>query len=206
MNLPNELVSEFVKATSNNTKSKSETTVYGTVVIKDESKYVKLDGSDVETPVLTTTNVSDKDRVIVRIKNHTATVIGNVAKPSARLIDVTTITSGITDEISSNLATTTEGIVNIDKDLQDWVNNYSKYISFSGDGIIIGSGENTLTLEISDQNGIVFKKNGVQFGVWDGVDFHTGSIVVDVNERARFGNFAFVPRSDGSLMFLKVGE
>jgi hypothetical protein len=52
---------------------------------------------------------------------------------------------------------------------------------------------------------IVFKKNGEPFGWWDGVDFHTGNIVVEVNERAQLGDFAFVPRSNGSLSFLKVG-
>ena len=51
----------------------------------------------------------------------------------------------------------------------------------------------------------MFKKNGVQFGLWDGENFYTGNIIIGVNERAQFGNFAFVPRSDGSLSFLKVG-
>jgi hypothetical protein len=51
---------------------------------------------------------------------------------------------------------------------------------------------------------ISFKKGGQQFGWWDGTDFHTGNIIVDVDERAQFGNFAFIPRADGSLMFLKV--
>lgn len=45
----------------------------------------------------------------------------------------------------------------------------------------------------------------VAFGQWDGDDFYTGNIVVRTEEQARFGNFAYVPRSDGSLMFLKVG-
>lgn len=45
----------------------------------------------------------------------------------------------------------------------------------------------------------------VAFGSWDGNDFYTGNIVVKLNERAQLGNFAFVPRSDGSLSFLKVG-
>ena len=52
---------------------------------------------------------------------------------------------------------------------------------------------------------IEFRKNGVAIGWWDGTDFHTGNIVVEVQERAQFGNFAFVPRTDGSLSFLKVG-
>ena len=56
-----------------------------------------------------------------------------------------------------------------------------------------------------DNDMIRFTKNGQEFGWWDGVDFHTGNIVVEVNERAQFGNFAFIPRSNGSLDFLKVG-
>ena len=76
-------------------------------------------------------------------------------------------------------------------------------IVFSADGITIGDGETGLTLSI-DNDMISFKKNGQQFGWWDGVDFHTGNIVVDVNEKAQFGNFAYIPRSDGSLMLLKV--
>jgi hypothetical protein len=82
----------------------------------------------------------------------------------------------------------------------------SSYIRMEGGNIILGKSEEgsmTLTLE---NDLIVFKKNGQQFGWWDGVDFHTGNIVVEVNERAQFGNFAFVPRSDGSLSFLKVAD
>jgi hypothetical protein len=56
-----------------------------------------------------------------------------------------------------------------------------------------------------DNDMIIFKRNGEQFGWWDGVDFHTGNIVINVNERAQFGNFAMVPRSNNSLSFLKVG-
>lgn len=78
------------------------------------------------------------------------------------------------------------------------------YIHMKGGTLSFGSSENGITLTLENDL-IVFKKNGVQFGWWDGVDFHTGNIVVEVNERAQFGNFAFVPRSNGSLSFLKVG-
>lgn len=81
-----------------------------------------------------------------------------------------------------------------------------KYIKFSGEtAISIGSGDSKVTLEIDNEKGIIFKRNGVAFGEWDGENFYTGNIVVRLNERAQFGNFAFVPRSDGSLSFLKVG-
>lgn len=52
---------------------------------------------------------------------------------------------------------------------------------------------------------VVYTVYSVAFGSWDGNDFYTGNIVVKLNERAQLGNFAFVPRSDGSLSFLKVG-
>ena len=70
--------------------------------------------------------------------------------------------------------------------------------------ISLGMEGSAITLSL-EHDMIVFKKNGEQFGWWDGNDFHTGNIIVDVNQRAQFGNFAYVPRSDGSLMFLKVG-
>ena len=110
------------------------------------------------------------------------------------------------DEISMNFTTTTEQINNVDGDLQAKFTQHYKYIKFSGEtAITIGSGDSAITLEIDNETGIVFKKNGVQFGLWDGENFYTGNIVVRLNERAQFGNFAFVPRSDGSLSFLKVG-
>lgn len=109
-------------------------------------------------------------------------------------------------EIEMTFTTTTEQITNVDGDLQSKFSELYKYIKFSGDtAITIGSGDNTITLEIDNEKGIVFKKNGIQFGLWDGENFYTGNIIIEVNERAQFGNFAYVPRSDGSLSFLKVG-
>ena len=81
-----------------------------------------------------------------------------------------------------------------------------KYIKFSGEtAVSIGSGDSVVTLEVDNETGIVFKRNGVPFGEWDGENFYTGNIVIRLNERAQFGNFAFIPRSDNSLSFLKVG-
>lgn len=121
------------------------------------------------------------------------------------------------DEVDDKIATTQENLTteieDQKTDYQNFLAKFSKYIRFMEDengnpsdtAIVIGSGDSAITLELDNESGIVFKKNGVQFGWWDGVDFHTGNIVVEVEERAQFGNFAFVPRSDGSLSFLKVG-
>lgn len=77
------------------------------------------------------------------------------------------------------------------------------YIKLDSNGITIGKSENRLTLQLSN-DAILFLNDGQPIGSWDGTNFHTGNIVIDVNQRAQFGNFAYVPRSDGSLMFLKV--
>lgn len=87
MNLVDELVSQFVKATNNTAKPVQNSTVYGTVIYNDRA-YVKLDGSDLLTPVTTTTTLKDGDRVAVKIENHSATVTGNVTSPSAQHKDV----------------------------------------------------------------------------------------------------------------------
>lgn len=119
---------------------------------------------------------------------------------------VTSQLSVMADEIAMNFTTTTEQITDVNGDLQEKFTQLYKFIKFSGEtAITIGSGDSLITLEIDNETGIVFKKNGVQFGHWDGENFYTGNIIIAVNERAQFGNFAFVPRTDGSLSFLKVG-
>lgn len=93
-----------------------------------------------------------------------------------------------------------------DAEMREHIVEQSSYIRLEDGKIILGKNEAN-TMQLTLENGlIIFKKNGKQFGWWDGVDFHTGNIVVEVNERAQFGNFAFIPRTNGSLSFLKVGE
>ena len=119
---------------------------------------------------------------------------------------VETQLSILSDEVLMKFTQTTDEINNVNGDLQAKFTQLYKYISFTGEtAITIGSDDSAIILEIDNEKGIVFKKNNVQFGLWDGENFYTGNIVVQVNERAQFGNFAFVPRSDGSLSFLKVG-
>lgn len=96
MNLSNELISQFVKATKDNKKTSTESTVNGTVVEYGGKTYVKLDGSDLLTPVRTTTDVKPDERVTVMIKDHTATITGNMSSPAARTDDV----KDVADQIS----------------------------------------------------------------------------------------------------------
>lgn len=96
MALPRELINEFVKMTKDDTPVKTESNTYGTVVKNGGTTYVKLDGSELLTPVITTTNVEDGERVGVMIKNHTAVITGNISSPSARTAEV----EGVSGEVS----------------------------------------------------------------------------------------------------------
>lgn len=103
MKLSKKLVTEFVKVTNTTEKTKAETTVYGTIVKNGDSTYAQLDGSDVLTPVSTTTDTQDGDRVTVLIKNHTATVTGNITSPAARTDDVQQIGGDVASITEENL-------------------------------------------------------------------------------------------------------
>lgn len=84
MGLSNDMISEFVKVVNADKKTTStEATVNGTVVKYDGRTFVRVDGSDVLTPVNSTISTNDGDRVQVLIKDHSATVTGNVSDPSA---------------------------------------------------------------------------------------------------------------------------
>lgn len=83
MALSSDLISQFVQITQEKKESK-ETTVYGTIVEYDGGKYVRLDGSDLLTPISTTADALNGERVTVMIKDHTALVTGNISSPSAR--------------------------------------------------------------------------------------------------------------------------
>ena len=305
MALSNDLISQFVKVNKDEDRTKKETTVYATVVKNGDITYVKIDGSELLTPVVSTADTKDGERVTVMIKNHYAIITGNISSPAARVGDVGDVTEfnkklsefevAISDKVSNNdfdiqkdriddlqadnltikdslttveanmnsnfdttwqtmdtqrteiiaecdeiiltalnsyvetgdyetfkktvlsqlsimadqltvsFNTTTQLINEVDEGTQTQFEKLYKYISFDGEnGITIGSGENSIKLSI-DTDGIIFSKDGKVFGSWDGTDFHTGNIVIDLDERAQFGNFAFIPRSDGSLSFLKVG-
>lgn len=88
MSLSSDLISQFVKTTNDTKKSNEETTLYGTATKFNGKMYAKLDGSDRLTPIDTTVDVKEGERVTVLIKNHTATITGNVSSPSARTDDL----------------------------------------------------------------------------------------------------------------------
>lgn len=97
MDLSVELISQFAKITNDKKPSNTESTVYGKTVEHEGVIYVQLDGSEVLTPVTTTANVKPNERVTVQIKNHMATITGNITSPSASTGDVKDVVDQITE-------------------------------------------------------------------------------------------------------------
>lgn len=90
MALSQEVVSQFAKTMTPKEEPKEATinATYKTIGGKD---YVQLDGSDILTPVTSTVVAETDDRVKVLIKDHSATIIGNITSPSARSTDLNTL-------------------------------------------------------------------------------------------------------------------
>ena len=88
MALSHEVISQFAKLVDNKPKKDEGVTVKGTYKFIGDIEYVQLDGSDVLTPVESTVEAKTGERVQVLIKDHFATVTGNISSPAARSKDV----------------------------------------------------------------------------------------------------------------------
>lgn len=110
MALSTELLSQFAKITKDQKRTKTETIVYGEVVAYNNKNYVRLDGSDLLTPYTSTVDATPGDRVMITLKNHTATITGNITSPAARTETVNVVVKDVTQvkELTANLATTTQ--------------------------------------------------------------------------------------------------
>jgi len=106
MSLSQELIAKFVKVTNDSTKPQTETTLYGTITEYAGELYVKLDGSNHLTPLSSMESTADiggvkaNDRVTVMIKNHTATITGNLTAPSVNTNTLNEATGGAADRIT----------------------------------------------------------------------------------------------------------
>ena len=98
MGLPNDVISEFCDTVVVDDRRPSESTVNGTTVRYNGQIYVKIDGSDQITPVSSTSTVDANQRVTVLIKNHQATITGNLTDPSASNNTVTEVSETVKDQ------------------------------------------------------------------------------------------------------------
>lgn len=124
MSLSSELISQFAKITNDEKPKKSEeVTLYGEVVELEEMICVRFDGAEELTPVTTivekddtgeivnykygAASVKSGDRVSVSLKNHSATITGNLSDPPAGraefVVGLDTIVAKIGDDVQLKL-------------------------------------------------------------------------------------------------------
>lgn len=98
MALSTDLISQFVKVTKDEAKDNKGSTVYGEVVKYNNKYYVKIDGSDLLTPISSSSIVvDDGERVAILIKDHTATVTGNITSPAGTDKSVQNVNQKVTE-------------------------------------------------------------------------------------------------------------
>lgn len=98
MALSTDLISQFVKVTKDETKDNKGSTVYGEVVKYNNKDYVKIDGSDLLTPISSSSIVvDDGERVSILIKDHNATVTGNITSPAGTDKSVQNVNQKVTE-------------------------------------------------------------------------------------------------------------
>ena len=98
MALSTDLISQFVKVTKDETKDNKGSTVYGEVVKYNNKDYVKIDGSDLLTPISSSSIVvDDGERVAILIKDHNATVTRNITSPAGTDKSVQNVSQKVTE-------------------------------------------------------------------------------------------------------------
>lgn len=152
MNLPSDLIEQFVKMTNDSdNKKNNKTSSYGTAVEYDGSMYVKLDGSDLLTPVDTSATIHENDRVIVDIHKHNAIVSGNISSPSVSGVEITQLDNKLTLEFNEGLNELLlifkdgyyEGITTVNKEgVTVSHTEYGGYTKMSYDGFYLNDGNN----------------------------------------------------------------
>ena len=97
VDLSRNIIKRYVQVASPEKITSNSETVYGTVVNEGETLYVKIDGSNILTPVSSTIDIKANDRVLVLVKNHEATVIGSPSSPTARLEELNNLGTEVTE-------------------------------------------------------------------------------------------------------------
>lgn len=155
MALNEELVTQLVKATNDRGRGNDNYTVYGKVVTDGSNNYVRLDGSEVDTPVETTVEINPDDRVIVEVKNHTATVTGNISDPAVGVKRAGSLESKIEQTASNILLQVSDTAAGLSSKIELTANEIRSEVSSATEGLNskITQNANSITSVVKSQEG-----------------------------------------------------
>ena len=199
MSLSSELISQFAKITNDEKPKKSEeATLYGEVVELEEMICVRFDGAEELTPVTTivekddtgeivnykygAASVKSGDRVSVSLKNHSATITGNLSDPPAGRAEFTVGLDTIVAKIGEDVQLKLDGV---EKSITAQVENTNVRIDNMGVTIsnnytelsnAISSGDSELSEAINALN------SSLSQDISDAVTTINGKIDVNTND------------------------
>ena len=169
---------------------------------KIESNYVTNETLSNQTSTLHSLIKQSAESVMLSVSETYLVKTGNEVYQS----DLETALSVLKDSIIVEFI---EEITTVQNETQTEFERIYSYIKMADGSVTFGASGNPITLAIGkttdNEQAVIFYRNGVEFGSWDGENFYTGNIIIRLNERFQLGNFARLPRSDGSVVLLKVG-
>ena len=198
MALSHEVVSQFAKLVDNKPKKDEGVTVKGTYKIIGDIEYVQLDGSDVLTPVESTVEAKTGERVQVLIKDHFATVTGNISSPAARSKDVKDLADTVDEQgntiqqMDNTIIQQGNSIIQMNTSInqhETTINQHDTKINQQGDQIV--SINNTIISQgnsiEANHNAIIAQGNTIN-EMNDTITSHGNSITSMNNTIQQYGN------------------
>lgn len=169
---------------------------------KIESDYVTNERLYSETKQLNSLIKQSADTVMLSVSENYLLKTGEEVYKSDLETALTVLKDSVMVEFINEITT-------VQNSTQSEFERIYSYIKMADGAITFGASGNSITLAIGktadNEQAVIFYRNGVEFGSWDGENFYTGNIIIRLNERFQLGNFARLPRSDGSVVLLKVG-
>lgn len=211
MALSQDLINQFVKLTEQKEEPK-EVTVNGIYKTINGEEYVQIDGSEIWTPVTSTVEAETGERVKVMIKNHTATVTGNISSPSARSKSVQDLKDEVDEQgntikqLDNTIEQQGNSIIQIDNNIKqvnndilqanNAINQQGNIIKQLGNeinqqGDVIDSMNNDITMhsnEITQINNTIVEQNNTITQHGNTITQQGNIITQQGNEISQYGN------------------
>lgn len=166
MRLTSSILTDFAAAIITPPDSNGVQTTRGTVVSVDEEDEKKvtlrLDGSNEDCEATTMVECEEGDRVMVMIKNHKATVIGNISNPVLKKVTANKVEAGAihTDALESHAVTA-------DKITTENISGINGWINFSSGTFNYGNGKLTWDGSVLTVDGTLTAGAGSKIGPWN---------------------------------------
>lgn len=172
MALSNNLVSQFAKAVKADSPKDEGATIKGYYQKINGVDYVRLDGSDILTPVETAVDAETNDRVQVLIKDHAATIVSNITSPAARSKDVRDLKDEVDEfgntiqQMDNSITQQGNSIIQINNRVNEQGNSINRQNSIINQhGDIISSMNNTIIAQgnsiEANNNSIIMQSNRI---------------------------------------------